>query len=227
MNLTCVSRELHPRRAFRISRARRTEVRNVFVRLEERGPRGLRRGFAQCLLRRDLGRRDRQIGGRARFHRRARRSQRRGYRARLGRSLARSRALARGAMRAGCGALGLAGAARRDDRLANWPGISLRSRSRRLPPSAFRARRNWRKSRGTARISLGSKSNPTSRRASSRSVLCASDRRAARRRCELRLERSRSARAGATNWPSSASPSSSNRCPPAQDAGFAAVSPCR
>jgi L-alanine-DL-glutamate epimerase-like enolase superfamily enzyme len=37
MNLTCVSRELHPRRAFRISRARRTEVRNVFVRLEAEG----------------------------------------------------------------------------------------------------------------------------------------------------------------------------------------------
>ena len=37
MNLTCVSRELHPRRAFRISRGRRTEVRNVFVRLEHDG----------------------------------------------------------------------------------------------------------------------------------------------------------------------------------------------
>ena len=35
--LTCVSRELHPRRTFRISRARRTEVRNVFVRLERDG----------------------------------------------------------------------------------------------------------------------------------------------------------------------------------------------
>jgi L-alanine-DL-glutamate epimerase-like enolase superfamily enzyme len=35
--LTCVSRELHPRRTFRISRARRTEVRNVFVRLEKDG----------------------------------------------------------------------------------------------------------------------------------------------------------------------------------------------
>jgi L-alanine-DL-glutamate epimerase-like enolase superfamily enzyme len=37
MNLTCTSRELHPRRAFRISRARRTEVRNVFIRLESDG----------------------------------------------------------------------------------------------------------------------------------------------------------------------------------------------
>jgi len=37
MNVTCVSRELHPRRAFRISRARRTEVRNVFLRLESDG----------------------------------------------------------------------------------------------------------------------------------------------------------------------------------------------
>jgi L-alanine-DL-glutamate epimerase-like enolase superfamily enzyme len=37
MQLTCVSRELHPRRAFRISRGRRTEVRNVFVRLESEG----------------------------------------------------------------------------------------------------------------------------------------------------------------------------------------------
>ena len=37
MKLTCVSCELHPRRAFRISRARRTEVRNVFVRLEHEG----------------------------------------------------------------------------------------------------------------------------------------------------------------------------------------------
>lgn len=37
MILTCVSRELHPRRTFRISRARRTEVRNVFVRLEKNG----------------------------------------------------------------------------------------------------------------------------------------------------------------------------------------------
>jgi L-alanine-DL-glutamate epimerase-like enolase superfamily enzyme len=37
MNLTCVSCELHPRRTFRISRARRTEVRNVFVRLEHEG----------------------------------------------------------------------------------------------------------------------------------------------------------------------------------------------
>lgn len=34
MNLACVSRTLHPRKTFRISRARRTEVRNVFVRLE-------------------------------------------------------------------------------------------------------------------------------------------------------------------------------------------------
>ncbi|MEP6670654.1 MAG: dipeptide epimerase [Chthoniobacter sp.] len=37
MKLTCISRELHPRRAFRISRARRTEVRNVFIRLESEG----------------------------------------------------------------------------------------------------------------------------------------------------------------------------------------------
>jgi len=37
MNLTCTSRELHPRRAFRISRGRRTEVRNVFIRLEHDG----------------------------------------------------------------------------------------------------------------------------------------------------------------------------------------------
>ena len=34
MKLAWVSRELHPRRVFRISRARRREVRNVFVRLE-------------------------------------------------------------------------------------------------------------------------------------------------------------------------------------------------
>lgn len=34
MKMTWVSRELHPRRVFRISRARRREVRNVFVRLE-------------------------------------------------------------------------------------------------------------------------------------------------------------------------------------------------
>jgi len=37
MKLTCTSRELHPRRAFRISRARKTEVRNVFIRLESDG----------------------------------------------------------------------------------------------------------------------------------------------------------------------------------------------
>lgn len=37
MKLTCVSRELHPRHVFRISRGRRTEVRNVFVRLEREG----------------------------------------------------------------------------------------------------------------------------------------------------------------------------------------------
>src|SRR5204862_379917 len=37
MKLTCVSRELHPRHAFRISRGRRTEVKNVFVRLERDG----------------------------------------------------------------------------------------------------------------------------------------------------------------------------------------------
>jgi len=37
MKLTCISRELHPRRAFRISRPRRTEVRNVFIRLEQEG----------------------------------------------------------------------------------------------------------------------------------------------------------------------------------------------
>src|SRR5438045_134570 len=37
MKLTCLSRELHPRRPFRISRARRTEVRNVFIRLEHEG----------------------------------------------------------------------------------------------------------------------------------------------------------------------------------------------
>ena len=34
MNILCVSRELHPRHAFRISRGRRTVVRNVFLRLE-------------------------------------------------------------------------------------------------------------------------------------------------------------------------------------------------
>ncbi|MEO7318273.1 MAG: enolase C-terminal domain-like protein, partial [Chthoniobacteraceae bacterium] len=37
MNLHCATRELHPRHAFRISRARRTEVRNVFVRLDRDG----------------------------------------------------------------------------------------------------------------------------------------------------------------------------------------------
>jgi len=37
VQLTWVSRELHPRRVFRISRARRREVRNVFVRLERDG----------------------------------------------------------------------------------------------------------------------------------------------------------------------------------------------
>ena len=37
MKLTCVSRELQPRHDFRISRGRRTEVRNVFVRLERDG----------------------------------------------------------------------------------------------------------------------------------------------------------------------------------------------
>jgi len=37
MNLTCVTRELLPRRPFRISRGRRTEVRNVFIRLEKDG----------------------------------------------------------------------------------------------------------------------------------------------------------------------------------------------
>jgi L-alanine-DL-glutamate epimerase-like enolase superfamily enzyme len=37
MKLTCVSRELHPRHAFHISRGQRTEVRNVFVRLEHGG----------------------------------------------------------------------------------------------------------------------------------------------------------------------------------------------
>jgi L-alanine-DL-glutamate epimerase-like enolase superfamily enzyme len=37
MNFTCVSRELHPRRAFRISRGRKTEVRNVFLRLKHKG----------------------------------------------------------------------------------------------------------------------------------------------------------------------------------------------
>ena len=37
MQLTWVRRELHPRRVFRISRARRTAVENVFVRLERDG----------------------------------------------------------------------------------------------------------------------------------------------------------------------------------------------
>ena len=37
MKFTCVSRELHPRRAFRISRGRKNEVRNVFLRLEHDG----------------------------------------------------------------------------------------------------------------------------------------------------------------------------------------------
>ncbi|MGB8169256.1 MAG: dipeptide epimerase [Chthoniobacteraceae bacterium] len=37
MKLTWVTRELHPRNVFRISRARRREVRNVFVRLERDG----------------------------------------------------------------------------------------------------------------------------------------------------------------------------------------------
>ncbi|MEA3210508.1 MAG: L-Ala-D/L-Glu epimerase [Chthoniobacter sp.] len=40
MNLVCVSRELHPRRSFRISRGRRNAVRNVFVRLEHQGVTG-------------------------------------------------------------------------------------------------------------------------------------------------------------------------------------------
>jgi L-alanine-DL-glutamate epimerase-like enolase superfamily enzyme len=40
MKLTCISRELHPRHPFRISRARRTEVRNVFIRLEKDGVAG-------------------------------------------------------------------------------------------------------------------------------------------------------------------------------------------
>jgi len=40
MKLDCVSRELHPRRAFRISRGRKTEVRNVFLRLEHQGVTG-------------------------------------------------------------------------------------------------------------------------------------------------------------------------------------------
>ena len=40
MNLTCVHRELHPRRPFRISRGRRVEVRNVFVRVERDGVSG-------------------------------------------------------------------------------------------------------------------------------------------------------------------------------------------
>ena len=40
MNILCVSRELHPRHAFRISRGRRTEVRNVFLRLERDGVAG-------------------------------------------------------------------------------------------------------------------------------------------------------------------------------------------
>lgn len=40
MKLCIVSRELHPRQAFRISRARRKEVRNVFVRLEHEGIHG-------------------------------------------------------------------------------------------------------------------------------------------------------------------------------------------
>src|SRR6187402_1356737 len=37
VKLDWTSRELHPRRAFRISRGRRTEVRNVFIRLERDG----------------------------------------------------------------------------------------------------------------------------------------------------------------------------------------------
>jgi L-alanine-DL-glutamate epimerase-like enolase superfamily enzyme len=40
VKLEWVSRELHPRHVFRISRARRREVRNVFVRLEEDGVTG-------------------------------------------------------------------------------------------------------------------------------------------------------------------------------------------
>ncbi len=40
MKLTWVSRELHPRHVFRISRARRREVRNVFVRIEHEGVAG-------------------------------------------------------------------------------------------------------------------------------------------------------------------------------------------
>jgi L-alanine-DL-glutamate epimerase-like enolase superfamily enzyme len=37
MNFKCANRELHPRRAFRISRGRKTAVRNVFLRLEHEG----------------------------------------------------------------------------------------------------------------------------------------------------------------------------------------------
>ena len=37
MKLTCISRALRPRHPFRISRGRRTEVRNVFLRVEEDG----------------------------------------------------------------------------------------------------------------------------------------------------------------------------------------------
>jgi L-Ala-D/L-Glu epimerase len=37
MNLTCISLQMHPRRPFRISRGWRSEVRNVFVRIEKDG----------------------------------------------------------------------------------------------------------------------------------------------------------------------------------------------
>jgi L-alanine-DL-glutamate epimerase-like enolase superfamily enzyme len=40
MKITCTSRELHPRRTFRTSQARRMEVRNVFVRVEHDGVAG-------------------------------------------------------------------------------------------------------------------------------------------------------------------------------------------
>ena len=46
MKLACISLEMHPRRPFRISRGWRSEVRNVFVRLERDGIFGVRESGA-------------------------------------------------------------------------------------------------------------------------------------------------------------------------------------
>jgi len=69
VKIHCIIRALHPRHAFGISRAVKTEVRNVFLRLEHDGVNRPGRGVAESVLQRDGRGRGGEARRSARFHR--------------------------------------------------------------------------------------------------------------------------------------------------------------